>query len=54
MSGVISYVYSVSPLKISVSINGIEKFKDLRKHQRYYVSLTSTIKVSGFVTLFLQ
>lgn len=50
MSGVISYVYSVSPLKISVSINGIEKFKDLRKHQRYYVSLTSTIKASGFVT----
>jgi len=50
MSGVISYVYSVSPLKISISVNGIEKFKDLRKHQRYYVSLTSTIKVSGFVT----
>lgn len=50
MSGVINYIYNISPLKFSVSINGIEKFKDLRKHQRYYVSLTSTIKVSGFIT----
>lgn len=50
MSGAISYVYGISPLKLNIFINGIEKFKDLRKHQRYYVSLTSTIKISGYVT----
>ncbi|HAA43456.1 MAG TPA: PilZ domain-containing protein [Ruminiclostridium sp.] len=50
MSGIINYIYTVSPLKFSVSVNGIEKFKDMRKHQRYYVSLTATINVSGFIT----
>ncbi|MDQ2085988.1 PilZ domain-containing protein [Herbivorax sp. ANBcel31] len=50
LSGVISYIYGIDPLTVSISVSGIEKFKDLRKHQRYYVSLTSTIKVSGFVS----
>lgn len=49
MSGIISYIYGINPLKFNIAVNGIERFKDLRKHQRYYVSLTSTIKVSGFV-----
>ncbi|TYQ15516.1 UNVERIFIED_CONTAM: PilZ domain-containing protein [Acetivibrio alkalicellulosi] len=50
LTGVISYIYSINPIKMSINVTGVEKFKDLRKHQRYYVSMTSTIKVSGFVT----
>jgi|LSQX01.3.fsa_nt_gb hypothetical protein len=50
LSGTVSYVFSVSPLTINVEINSIEKLKNLRKHQRFYVSLMANIKVQGFLT----
>lgn len=50
MSGTVTDVFNLYPLVLKVVINNVEKLKDLRKHERYYVSLTSNIKVAGFIT----
>ncbi|NLD48524.1 MAG: PilZ domain-containing protein [Clostridiaceae bacterium] len=50
LSGTVTYVYTVNPLTLKVEINRVEKLKNLRKHQRFYVSLMSNIKVEGFIT----
>ena len=48
LSGTISRVFSVNPLILNVFINSIEKMNNLRKYQRFYVSLTANIKVAGY------
>lgn len=50
MDGTITYICRISPLVFKVKVNKVEKLKDLRKYERYYVSLMSNIRVSGFIT----
>lgn len=50
LSGTVTYVYTVNPLTLKVEVNRVEKLKNLRKHQRFYVSLMANIKVEGFLT----
>jgi len=47
MDGSVNHVYDISPLLIDVRINKVEKLKDLRKHERFYVSLMANIRVCG-------
>ncbi|HHV29675.1 PilZ domain-containing protein [Acetivibrio mesophilus] len=47
MDGSIDHVYNIDPLIINVRINKAEKLKDLRKHERFYVSLMANIRVCG-------
>jgi len=47
MDGNINHVYDINPLIIDVKINKVEKLKDLRKHERFYVSLMANIRVCG-------
>lgn len=49
MDGSIDYVYSIAPLIINVRVNKVEKLKDLRKHERFYVSLMANIRICGSV-----
>lgn len=47
IDGTIVYVFSINPPVIKVRMNKCEKLKNLRKHERYYVSLMANIRVSG-------
>ncbi|HQA56322.1 MAG TPA: PilZ domain-containing protein [Acetivibrio sp.] len=47
IDGTIIYVFSINPPVIKVRMNKCEKLKNLRKHERYYVSLMANIRVSG-------
>jgi len=45
ISGKITDINSLNPLDFTVSVNRIEKMKNLRKYQRYYVSLSANLHV---------
>ncbi len=49
ISGEINNVHAISPLEMTITTNYIEKLKDLRKYERYYVSLMANITLPGFV-----
>lgn len=48
ISGKIKKINSLNPLDLSISVTRLEKLKDSRKYQRYYVSLTANLDVPGF------
>jgi len=43
INGKIKKINSLNPLDLSISVTRLEKLKDLRKYQRYYVSLSANI-----------
>lgn len=47
INGEIKNVHSISPLDLTVLTTRVEKLKDLRKYERYYVSLMANIDVPG-------
>ncbi|HPD01697.1 MAG TPA: PilZ domain-containing protein [Acetivibrio sp.] len=47
IDGTIIYVFSINPPVVKIRMNKCEKLKNLRKHERYYVSLMANIRVSG-------
>ncbi|MCX7749709.1 MAG: PilZ domain-containing protein [Clostridia bacterium] len=49
MGGELSAIEAINPVVVNVRINKIEKMKDLRKSQRYYVSLAANIKILGII-----
>ena len=48
ISGEITNINSLNPLDLIVKTTCIEKIKDLRKYERYYVSLKADMDVPGF------
>lgn len=49
MSSKIDSIAGLSPADIMVTVLKIEKMKDLRKYERFYVSLSSYMKVPGIL-----
>lgn len=49
ISGEIKTIHSMNPLEITVTTTKVEKLKDLRKYERYYVSLMANICIPGLV-----
>ncbi|WP_010244070.1 PilZ domain-containing protein [Acetivibrio cellulolyticus] len=49
ITGEIKTIHSMSPLELTVTTNHVEKLKDLRKYERYYVSLMANINIPGLV-----
>ncbi|NMB34206.1 MAG: PilZ domain-containing protein [Clostridium sp.] len=47
MNATIFHVYSINPVIMDVEVVRTESLKNLRKHERYYVSLMANIRVYG-------